>query len=399
MILLSEIQASVDEQKKQILKTDSGITRETLDIVPLSRDFISIISGIRRCGKSTLLQQLMQKAETDYAYFNFEDPRIFGFEVNDFPKLEEALGDCTYFFFDEIQNIEGWELFVRKLHDKGKIICVTGSNASLLSRELGTRLTGRNIQFELFPFNFNEFCRFYGCEKDNKSVVNYLEQGGFPAFLKNPHIPYLQQLFKDILFRDIIARHGVRKSKTIESIALFLISNVGKEYSLNGLKNAFDVGSANSVSDYISWLEDSYLIFSLPRFSWSLKSISKAPKKIYTIDTGFALANSHSFSKDKGRLFENLIYLNLRRTGKEIFYFKEKGECDFIVKEKNTVTQAIQACFELNADNLQREVNGLREAMDFFDLEEGIIVTKSQNDLFITDDKKISVVSADKWLI
>jgi predicted AAA+ superfamily ATPase len=158
------------------------------------------------------------------------------------------------------------------------------------------------------------------------------------------------------------------------------------------------LGSANSVSDYVSWLEDSYLFFTLPRFSWSLKSVAVNQKKIYSIDTGFAQANSLSFSSDKVRLFENMVYLSLRRKFSDLYYFREKGECDFVVKEKEKVTQVVQACYELNSDNLQREMNGMKEAMDFFGLQEGTIVTLNQSDLFVEKEKQIRVVSALDWL-
>jgi hypothetical protein len=267
-----------------------------------------------------------------------------------------------------------------------------------LSKELGTRLTGRNITKELFPFDYNEYCTFYSYKQDSDSAAKFMNDGGIPLFLKTHEITYLHQLLRDILYRDIIARYGIRNGKLVEELTLFLISNIAKPYSLNGLKKTFNLGSANSVSDYVSWLEDSYLFFSLPRFSWSLKSVAVNQKKIYSIDTGFAQANSLSFSSDKGRLFENMIYLSLRRKFTDLYYFREKGECDFVVKEKEKVTQVVQACFELNSDNLQREMNGLKEAMDFFGLQEGTIVTLNQKDLFINDDKHIRVISANDWL-
>jgi predicted AAA+ superfamily ATPase len=380
------------------MQTDLGVERDSLEKIILRKEFITIITGIRRSGKSTLMHQLIYQLDQDFAYFHFEDPRIFGFSLDDFPKLEEVLGDTSYYFFDEIQNVPQWELFVRKLHDQGKVICITGSNASLLSKELGTRLTGRNITKELFPFDYNEYCTFYSYKQDSDSAAKFMNDGGIPLFLKTHEITYLHQLLRDILYRDIIARYGIRNGKLVEELTLFLISNIAKPYSLNGLKKTFNLGSANSVSDYVSWLEDSYLFFSLPRFSWSLKSVAVNQKKIYSIDTGFAQANSLSFSSDKGRLFENMIYLSLRRKFTDLYYFREKGECDFVVKEKEKVTQVVQACFELNSDNLQREMNGLKEAMDFFGLQEGIIVTLNQTDLFINDDKHIRVVSANDWL-
>jgi predicted AAA+ superfamily ATPase len=225
-----------------------------------------------------------------------------------------------------------------------------------------------------------------------------MNDGGIPLFIKTGETSYLHQLLRDILYRDIIARHGIRNGKVVEEITLYLISNIAKPYSLNGLKKIFELGSANSVSDYVSWLEDSYLFFTLPRFSWSLKSVAVNQKKIYSIDTGFARANSASFSSDAGRLFENMIYLSLRQKFNNLYYFREKGECDFVIKEKNTVTRVVQACYELNADNLKRELNGLKEAMDFFDLKEGTIVTMNQTDTFDEGDKKIRVVSANEWL-
>lgn len=398
MILQSEIEVSVREQKQLLQQANVGLSRGVLPEMALLSDYVTIITGIRRCGKSTLMHQLMEGLNGEFAYFNFEDPRVFGFDVNDFVKLENVFGNQQVYFFDEIQNIENWELFIRKLHDQGKTVCITGSNASLLSKELGTRLTGRHLQKELFPFDYAEFCAFLDMVKNTESLDSYLALGGFPSYLKNEQLAYLQQLFRDILYRDIIVRHGVRNSKIIEGIALYLISNVGKEFSLNGIKKTFDIGSANSVADYVAWFEDSYLLFTLPRFSWSLKSIAVNPKKVYTIDTGFAQANSLSFSEDKGRLFENMIYLKLRREGKELYYFREKGECDFVVKEQQQVTTLIQVCYELHPDNLQRELNGLKEAMDFFGLNQGTIVTRNQNDEFMLDGKKISTVSADRWL-
>lgn len=398
MILKTEIENSVQEQRERVKSISQGVERKLLSKIKLSAAFVTIITGIRRCGKSTLMHQLMGKVDEEFAYFNFEDPRIFGFDVTDFPKLEEVLGEKNYYFFDEIQNIEHWELFIRKLHDQGKIVCITGSNASLLSKELGSRLTGRHIQHELFPFDFDEFCKLEFLANTNQNFDLYIQNGGFPSFLQNKQLSYLQQLFRDIITRDIIVRYGIRNAKTVESIALFLISNIAKEYSLNKLKNTFDVGSANSVSDYVSWFENSYLLFSLPRFSWSLKSVAVNPKKIYTIDPGFAQANSLSFSEDKGRLLENLVYLELLRSHKELYYFRKKGECDFVVKHQEKIVQLVQVCYELNSDNLQREINGLKEAMDFFDFQNAIIVTRNQDDLFSVEGKTIKAISFASWM-
>lgn len=399
MLLKSEIEKSIHQQRAFLNKKQEGFLRESLNTLQPSSSYILIITGIRRCGKSTLLQQISQKIKEEHLFFNFEDPRIFGFDLEDFTKLDELIGDeINYYFFDEIQNVEKWELFVRHLHDRNKSIIITGSNASLLSKELGTRLTGRNIQLELFPFSYSEYQNFQHLENNAETLNLYLEEGGFPEYLKNNQKEYLQQLFKDIVYRDIIVRHGIRQAKTLIDIALYLIANIGKEYSLNRLKNTFGVGSANSIADYIQWLEDSYVLFSLPRFSWSLKSVSVNPKKVYCIDTGFAQANSLSFSEDKGRLLENLVYLALRRKHKELYYFKDQGECDFIVKEAQNILHIIQVCLEIHLDNKARELNGLLSALNYFSQSEGLILTLNQEDTLYIHGKTIQILPAWKWL-
>jgi len=400
MVLKSEIEKSLALQRLFLDKKEDGFKREVLANLPINTGHILIITGVRRCGKSTLLQQISKELREEFIFFNFEDPRIYGFELEDFTKLDEIVGDeIRHYFFDEIQNVEKWELFIRHLHDREKRIAITGSNASLLSKELGTRLTGRNVQIELFPFSYNEYLMFLNLENNLTSFNSYIEDGGFPEYIKSKHKELLQQLFKDIIYRDIIVRHGIRQAKTLIDIALFLIANVGKEYSLNRIKNTFGVGSANSVADYIHWLEDSYILFSIPRFSWSLKSVSINPKKVYCIDTGFAQANSLSFSEDTGRLLENCVYLALRRKYKEIYYFKDQGECDFIVKESQTIIHIIQVCAEIHSENKAREVNGLLAALKFFSITEGLILTLNQEDVLRINDVKVCLLPVWKWLL
>lgn len=400
MVLKTEIEKAYSLQKNFYHKAAIAHPRDKEEQLKLDKAYVLVITGVRRCGKSTLMHQLKKQQKANTAFFNFEDPRIFNFEPDDFPKLEEVIGQSTeYYFFDEIQNTEKWEIFIRHLHDQGKKICITGSNASLLSHELGTRLTGRNIQIELFPFSYNEFLGFLKKENNADSFREYLKLGGFPEHLKTLNKELLQQLFKDIIYRDILVRHGIRNAKTLISIAQYLISNVGKIYSLNSIKNTFSVGSTNSVANYVQWFEDSYLIFSLPRFSWSLKSIEKNPRKAYVIDTAFASVNSLSFSNDQGRMLENTVYLHLRRKHTELFYFREKGECDFIVKQGTTISLILQVCNDLHNENLDREVNGLLEAMDYFNKTEGYIITTDQKDELKKNGKMIHVLPAWEWLM
>lgn len=393
MMLKDRLREIVLLQKQELKNIDKGIKRD-LKIDP-KLPYAIIISGIRRCGKSTLLNQSIKK---NSPYFNFEDPRALNFELSDFEKLNEIFselyGDQEKIFFDEIQNVTGWERFIRRMVDSGKGFFITGSNASMLSRELGTKLTGRHLNNELFPFSFNEFLIFNRKKASYESFKEYFLLGGFPNYLKYKDVQILHEVFKDIIFRDIIVRYGLKNEKLVQDLAIYLMTNVGKEFSLNKLAATFNVPSANSVSNYVSYYEDSYLLFTIPKFDYSLKKMIVNPKKVYSIDVGMSRANSSSFSKDSGRVLENLVFLHLRRRYKDIYYFKEKGECDFIIKENENITQAIQVCYDLNDDNLQREINGLKEAMNKFNIKKGFIVTMSQSDNI--DD--IQVIPAFKWM-
>ncbi|MDR7128786.1 putative AAA+ superfamily ATPase [Algoriphagus sp. 4150] len=399
MILKEEIASAVAGQKKVVLKNNSVTKREAAKNLKPSSTHIEVITGIRRCGKSTLMRQIISESQTDFSYLNFEDPRIFGFEIGDFPKLDEVFGaENSTYFFDEIQNVPGWEVYVRQLHDRGEKVYVTGSNASLLSRELGTRLTGRYLAHEIFPFSYREFLEYNARPDEQASFEEYLNSGGFPEYLRDKNPEVLQNLLKDIVFRDIAIRYSIKNTKTLMDITLFLISNVGKEMSFNSLKKTFEVGSATTVSDYLSWLEDAYLLFFLPRFSWSAKSISKNPKKVYCIDTGFAKANSLSFSKDQGRLLENLVYILLRKTRLKTFYFRENKECDFVVFEGDSCKWLIQVTERIHLDNQKREVDGLTEAMEFFGKTEGFILTLDQRDTLSSEGKTFRILPVKEFL-
>ena len=391
MLLKSEIEEVFHAQQNE-LKKDLLTSRNYLIENTFKGKQIEVISGIRRSGKSTLMRMIMAHYAPNVVCFNFEDSRVFGFDVSDFKRLDEIIGgDHPVYFFDEIQNVESWEIFVRQLHERGEKVFVTGSNASLLSKELGTKLTGRYLSHELFPFAYNEFLEHTKQENNLVSFENYRKLGGFPEFLDSQNTDVLQTLLRDILFRDIAVRYGIRNTKTLFDITLHLLSNVGKEKTYNRLRKTFDVGSTNSVSDYLKWLEDTYILFFLPRFSWSPKSVLVNPRKVYAIDTGFIQANTISRSSDSGRLLENLVYLHLRQQTTELFYFREKGVCDFVVMEKGVCKQVIQVCEQLHSENKLREITGLKEALNFFGLEEGFIYTLDQEDEFVIEGKKIIV--------
>lgn len=400
MILKDTLRQIIEAQQRDIKSLNYGVPRTIASNIDLTLPFAIIISGIRRCGKSTLLRQAMKETNGKY-YFNFEDPKATSFELADFQKLDElfseSFGQEECYFFDEIQNIEKWELFVRTTLDKGKHFLITGSNASLLSKELGTRLTGRHLRHELFPFSYTEFLAFTSTKAGVGSFNEYLTKGGFPEYLRFGRSEILQELLNDIIMRDIVVRHKLRSPKSIKELALFLISNIGVEFSYNNLAKTFNLGSTNSAISFVSFLEDSYLLFTVPRFSYSLKKQSVNPKKVYIIDNGLADVNSVSFSTNKGRMLENTAFLSLRRTGKDVFYFKGDKECDFLVKAENKITQAIQVCYNLTEENKNREIDGLIEALETFDLPEGLILTLNQQDTLNVGGKLINVVPAWRW--
>jgi len=402
MIIKEELRKIVRAQRKDILLVNESVKREKLKEVKVEKSFAIILSGVRRCGKSTLLRQMIQESKNFY-YFNFEDPSAVKFELADFEILNqvfiEEYGDSNYYFFDEVQNIEKWELFVRAMLDKEKYFVITGSNASLLSRELGTRLTGRHLSYELFPFSFTEFLKLKNKNPSIESFQEYFTQGGFPQYLKSERAESLQDLFNDIITRDVSIRHKIRNLKSLKEMAVSLITNIGKEFSYNSLRKTFNLGSVNSAISFVSFFEDSYLLFTISKFDYSIRKQIINPKKVYSIDNGFSIVNSTSFSEDKGKMLENMAFLALRRKYKEIFYFQEKKECDFVIKEGTKITRAIQVCYDLTEQNKERELNGLLEALSNFKLKEGIILTYNQEDNFEIEGKKIKVIPVWKWLL
>lgn len=382
-----------------------------------SSDLIVIITGIRRCGKSVLLTQFKKNQnESDY-YINFDDDRLHTFNLDDFERLYETLidlfGTQSTFYFDEIQNVVGWELFVRRLNDYNNKIYITGSNANLLSKELGTHLTGRYLTIELFPASFKEYLRFneltvkendyYNREKTvliQKQFKNYVTDGGFFKYLQTNDIDFFKILYDNILYRDIIVRYKLSHEKGIKDIFYYLTSNIAKEFSYTTLKNISNIASITTIKDYISYLENSYLLFTINQYDVSLKKQLINPKKVYIIDTGFANSISFKFSEDYGRLLENIVFLELKRNGLEIYYHRQKKECDFIIKEGLDIIQAIQVTKSLSDINTnKREIDGLIEAMKVHNLKEGLILTDDEENEFIQDGFKIIVKPIWKWLL
>lgn len=301
---------------------------------------------------------------------------------------------------------------MRRLHDFRKKVCLTGSSARLLSRELGTHLTGRYLQATLYPFSFAEFLRlkplavkhedFFtttGRAQLKQALSEYFETGGLPEYAKSGNKEYLRALYESILYRDVLVRHKITNEKVMKELVLYAFSNIGKQVSFNKLKGMLGLKSATTVKEYFHYLENSYLVFLLSKFSPSLQKNLYANKKIYLIDNGFAGVLGFRLSEDYGRFLENLVFVELLRRAQEVFYFQEKHECDFVVKAENEIRQALQVCYEINQDNEDRELNGLLEAMEACRLSEGLLLTYDQEGEKTIRNKKIHILPVWKWLL
>ncbi|MDG4952977.1 ATP-binding protein [Actinobacillus equuli] len=396
MLLKTEIEQTIQSQKNRLLEQKT-YPRQMLDKIKILPNFALVVSGIRRSGKSTLLTQLIEKqSEDSYLFLNFDTPQLFNFEFNDFVLLDEIITENPHIqtlYFDEIQVIEGWEVYVRGKLDQGYQVVVTGSNASLLSRELGTKLTGRHISKELFPFSFVEFCEFLEKEKNAEAVSDFLTLGGFPQYLQFNEDEILNALINDILYRDIVVRFGIRDERAMKRLLMFLAGNVGNLITAGKLKQSLEVKSTATVQEYLSHLEQAYVISLLPKFSYSYKTQLANPRKAYFIDNGLQRVISPSFNQDLGRKLENAVFWELRRQFSELYYYNENNkECDFVVCKNSQPVQLIQVCWQLNSENIARERDGLLDAMNFFHFDKGVIVTFDQEDKLIIENKVIEIL-------
>ncbi|MDR0555254.1 MAG: ATP-binding protein [Treponema sp.] len=396
---LSDIEEAAERQKTDANGRDNGLVRSSLSQLPDIQSHALVVSGIRRCGKSTLLHQFIRQLGRDWFYLNFDDLRLYDFSPGDFRLLDKVIAGngAKLLFFDEIQSAAGWELYVRQKLDEGFQVMITGSNASLLSRELGTMLTGRHLPHELFPFSYEEYLRFTGTIAGAESLDAYLDTGGFPEYLKTGNADILAQLQLDILYRDIAVRYGVRDHASLRRLFGFLIRNAAGLVSPSKLTGTAGVKSPTTVLEYISYFEAAYLVHLVPVFSWSAKAQSLSPKKLYVVDTGIIKTGALSFSRNSGALLENFVYNTLRLAAADIYYFSgaDGAECDFVVNPYNSPC-CVQVCHELTLENQDREIRGLVGALDFFNQNEGVILTHNTEDLIVTNGKRIAVTPAWK---
>lgn len=399
MILESELEAVIAKQREIELKKSDGQIRP-LDFNDILLDSHALdITGVRRCGKSTVMHQRIRNGKTPWFYVNFESPLLTQFEMRDTIRLDALIekSGAKRLFFDEVDQFAGWEKYVRQKLDEGFHVCISGSNASLLEGELGTKLTGRHISKELFPFSYAEYLKFTKNKPGIKSVQSYALNGGFPRYLQTKEEIVLQELFDDIVYRDVIVHNKIRDVNAVRELTAYLVENIGCRFTATKMLKPLGVASASTITQWCDWIEKAYLFFFIPIFSDSEKSRLLNPKKVYCVDTGLEHAVSSRRIPNDGARFENMVYLALRRKTKDISYFDKDGECDFITRDRHTVTAAVQACVKVTDENKDREIEGLRKAMETFSLSSGTIVTEDQRDRLTFGARHIDIIPFWDW--
>lgn len=379
---------------------------------------ILIISGIRRCGKSVLMQQIRDRLVEKDFFFNFDDERLANFKLDDFQKLQECFvelfGEQHTYYFDEIQNIEGWERFVRRLYNAGNKIVITGSNARMLSRELGTHLTGRYLQVEIYPFSFQEYLAMNeipvnaktlytttGRATMVKSFVKYMECGGFPKFLQDGSVSYLTSLYESIIYRDILTRNGLTNEKEMLELMFYLASNATKRVTYSSLGKVVGIQHPDTIKNYLEYIQQTYLISQLFRYDPSVKKQMMSPKKIYFVDNAIIKRIGFNATEHNGVFLENLVFIELKRRGWDVYYYADKKECDFIVRKGLHISDAYQVTLKMDSPQTrEREIAGVREAMQAYSLSKGYILTFEGKETINFDDGTIvEVVPVWEWIL
>jgi predicted AAA+ superfamily ATPase len=382
------------------------------------------LTGVRRCGKSSLLRRIGQRFARDAGpgavlAVSFDDERLADLRADALGEVWEAFLELgpppgrRFLFLDEVQHVPGWERWVARLQAAGDCaIAVTGSNASLLGSDLSTLLTGRHRQVGLTPLSFPEFLSFRGVEAPSpqgllpeeraalrREFQRYVELGGFPEVVKQEDPALAREYFRDIVQRDLAARYQVRHSAQYRALALFLASNVGTRLSLRNLKALCGVRSESSVRSYLEQFGSAYLFALVSRFSWKLSRQASSPSKVYAVDHGLARAVSFRFSENRGAALENLVHSELARRHEEVFYYETAGgrEVDFLVRDRGQITGLIQACADLGHPPARaRESAALVEAMAELSVPAATVVTWD-------DDEDLSggvrAVSAWRWVV
>ena len=412
-------------------RDDSLIPREIQKTIQsyLSSKEILFITGTRRGGKSSLMKlicaDLIKDKHiplTNILYLNFEDERFIEFKVSDFNLIyevfleENAPNKKSYFFLDEIQNIPEWEKWVNRLYEMHQIkIFITGSNRKLLNSEVASTLTGRNRVITNFPFSFREFLQYKKIKHVNSSLYiteertkikntfqEYLKLGGYPEVIKSNDPTLLEQYFKDFIYRDILPRYTIRKNKALRELCLFLASNIANIHSYKKLQQLVEAKSLNTIKHFLEIFEEVYLFFQVDLFDYSIKRQIYNPSKIYTIDTALSQSVSFQFSKNIGHIYENLVFLELKRKNKELYYWKdEKGrEVDLIIRSGREIVEMIQVCYNLSNPNTRNcEIQALIKGHQALKNPKLTLITDDEEDTYQSGNISINMIPLWKWLI
>ncbi len=412
----NKLKEVLQDQQALFDKVNDLIEREVSLKDSMKGNEIVIITGIRRCGKSSLLKLISKKINEKFIYLNFDDLRLTDFKVENFEDIEEIASEIygikttVIYLLDEVQNVPSWERWVNNLYAKKIKVFVTGSNSSLLSSEISTFLTGRNKLIKLYPFSFREFLSFKRIKTDyqttderreiSQAFNNYFEKGGFPLVIINDDLSLSKQYFEDILNKDIIRRYNIKKVKELKDLILYLFSNVSKTYSYSTLKQVSSIKSLSMINNYIEYLKNVFVASTINKFDYSIKKQKVSSSKFYVLDNSFLKTVAFNFSENAGKRLENLVFIELIRRGAEVYYHAKKNECDFIIKEGLKITSAIQVCLILdNAVTKKREIDGLIEALKEYQLKEGLILTLDKEEELIVENKKIYIRPVWKWLL
>ena len=395
---------------------------------------IIFLKGVRRSGKSTLLINFIKNllssgiSKERILFINLEDSRFANYlslelleDIKNAYLFYLAPSKKPYIFLDEIQNIPMFEKWLLKEYELNKsYLIATGSNSKLLSKEIGSSLSGRYIDIEVMPLSFKEFLFFKDIKiKDKFDLIvkkleveklfqEYLKFGGFPkvALINEESLKAeeLKMYFDSIILRDIVARYRLENFKILEQIAIYLLSNISNYISINLLKKFFGI-SYDMVNNYLEYIENAYLIFRVPKFSWSLKKQQANPRKIYAIDNGLASNVFFQVGKKLGDLLENIVFLELKRRFNEIYYYKTTNgyEVDFVIKQKEKIISLIQVCFSIKDEKIRkREIRALLKAKDELKLGNDvnlIILTTDSNEIIEINGEKIYILNIIEWLV
>lgn len=397
--MLKETLINILAAQTPVAAPENEVSRRIAPELTLRKEMALVLTGIRRCGKSTLQSQLMRRSRRAF-YCNFDDIRLAGMTARDLVTWLEAFQEVapadSDVFLDEVQEIEGWQRIVRSLLDAGRKVCVTGSNASLLGAELGTKLTGRHESRTVWPFCYSEYLDATGQARGEESLRAFLNDGGFPGYLRERRDTLLNDLLQDVLWRDVVARNRLRDVRHLRNLFLYLATNTGLPVSRLKLTKNLEIPSADETSRYLEYLRDAYLLFTVPKFSQSFRKRVLAPPKYYAVDNGLRRIVSSQAAPDQGRRLENAVALEFLRRAETPCYAAERDswECDFVTKGA-----VWQVCWQLTEENTAREVRGLMEARKQSRATRMVILTcLNQKQTLRQDGARIEVVPAWEWL-